>query len=654
MKGYEGVIMDIKIAPDDSQSMSQSGDAILKSLQNSDFAKADLIVRESIQNALDATKGDSKFTRVEYHTGKFNTETLNPKFKEISDELTKRYPKSAKYLSISDKGTVGLNGKYDSDKAEDLINSNFYKLVFGIGKNQEAEGAGGSWGLGKTSYFRMGIGLVIYYTRVKIGDEYEERLIGSLIENPKEKTKLLKKSSRGIAWWGTYKKNNDSSLNSENGKIYPITDEESISEILDVFGLKSYVEDETGTTIIIPYVKDLEEASDLPWEKSWERALSMSVQRWYSPRLVNRAYSEHFNQSQLVCTVNGNSVGTMDDTEPFFGKIQTLYNAALIGKTQSKEIAVEDIIIPKKGMENPSIIVGRVAYTIESKASYDYDPQEYVEGIREENKNGSDTIVAFARKPGMVVRYAIGDKWSARVKPEEGKVLLAFFVPNSDGKLYRDIQDEGYETLEQYLRAGEKADHADWFDIGKNTLVKRLRTNVAKSLEEATDGTSDGGSKILSTRLGRKYSRVLPPENYGKSGRVSKKRVGTKGTEKEHGASIRNVQSEFGSDGNISLHFEVSVVDKAKIELCIKTQGGNGKLSLTGWNKEFNTMKFPVEIKDIHISNPNIEVDSQDDTAVVIRSIESNQPETSDIYLTLELSSYEYQPQINIQNLKGK
>lgn len=65
-------------------------------------------------------------------------------------------------------------------------------------------------------------------------------------------------------------------------------------------------------------------------------------------------------------------------------------------------------------------------------------------------------------------------------------------------------------------------------------------------------------------------------------------------------------------------------------------------------------MKFPVEIKDIHISNPNIEVDSQDDTAVVIRSIESNQPETSDIYLTLELSSYEYQPQINIQNLKGK
>lgn len=136
MKGYEGVIMDIKIAPDDSQSMSQSGDAILKSLQNSDFAKADLIVRESIQNALDATKGDSKFTRVEYHTGKFNTETLNPKFKEISDELTKRYPKSAKYLSISDKGTVGLNGKYDSDKAEDLINSNFYKLVFGIGKNQ--------------------------------------------------------------------------------------------------------------------------------------------------------------------------------------------------------------------------------------------------------------------------------------------------------------------------------------------------------------------------------------------------------------------------------------------------------------------------------------------------------------------------------------
>ncbi|MCG4788632.1 hypothetical protein L0N33_25225, partial [Roseburia faecis] len=68
---------------------------------------------------------------------------------------------------------------------DELTKSNFFKLVFGLGKNQEANGAGGSWGLGKTSYFRIGCGIVIYYTRIKAEQDYEERLIASLIEDPR-------------------------------------------------------------------------------------------------------------------------------------------------------------------------------------------------------------------------------------------------------------------------------------------------------------------------------------------------------------------------------------------------------------------------------------------------------------------------------------
>ena len=53
------------------------------------------------------------------------------------------------------KNTTGLTGNYSSTDANELNKSNFYKLVFGIGKNQEADGVRGSWGLGKTSYFRI-------------------------------------------------------------------------------------------------------------------------------------------------------------------------------------------------------------------------------------------------------------------------------------------------------------------------------------------------------------------------------------------------------------------------------------------------------------------------------------------------------------------
>lgn len=52
--------MKIKKASDDVQNMSQSGDAILKSLQNTDFSLTDIIVRESLQNALDASRRNSE------------------------------------------------------------------------------------------------------------------------------------------------------------------------------------------------------------------------------------------------------------------------------------------------------------------------------------------------------------------------------------------------------------------------------------------------------------------------------------------------------------------------------------------------------------------------------------------------------------------
>ena len=46
---------EIKNAPNDLQSMAQDGDAILRSLQNKSLPIVDLMVRESLQNSLDAT-----------------------------------------------------------------------------------------------------------------------------------------------------------------------------------------------------------------------------------------------------------------------------------------------------------------------------------------------------------------------------------------------------------------------------------------------------------------------------------------------------------------------------------------------------------------------------------------------------------------------
>ncbi|MCG4779184.1 hypothetical protein L0P10_20095, partial [Eggerthella lenta] len=61
-------------------------------------------------------------------------------------------------------------------------------------------------------------------------------------------------------------------------------------------------------------------------------------------------------------------------------------------------------------------------------------------------------LVAFARKPGMIVRYDFDDKWSKGAKIADDQCLIAFFVPNSNGKIYEKYRTDKYDTLEQYLR----------------------------------------------------------------------------------------------------------------------------------------------------------------------------------------------------------
>ena len=174
-------MLNIKLAPEDSQSMAQDGYSILRSLQNKSLPMVDLLVRESIQNSLDATitGQDIRYTLVDYTVGDFDSREFSSLFELVGSKINQRCLGKQKFLAIGDKNTTGLTGAYDSEDVEVLNDSNFHKLVFGIGKNQDKEGAGGSWGLGKTSYFRVGIGLVVYYTRVFQDGAYEERLIAS-------------------------------------------------------------------------------------------------------------------------------------------------------------------------------------------------------------------------------------------------------------------------------------------------------------------------------------------------------------------------------------------------------------------------------------------------------------------------------------------
>ena len=163
--------------------MVQTGHSLLKLIQNSSLSTVDLLVRESLQNSLDAAIHGGKKVTANFITGQCERVKVDAIFTGITKALGECIEgEKTDFIAISDKGTTGLTGPLlEADYEEDADKGNLRKLIYEICQAQSVADKGGSWGLGKTVYFRVGVGIVIYYTRIAVSGGYEERLAAALI-----------------------------------------------------------------------------------------------------------------------------------------------------------------------------------------------------------------------------------------------------------------------------------------------------------------------------------------------------------------------------------------------------------------------------------------------------------------------------------------
>ncbi|MCI8670065.1 MAG: hypothetical protein HFI34_11205 [Lachnospiraceae bacterium] len=606
--------------------MTQSGSSLLKLIQNNNMPILDLLVRESIQNSLDAKNESDAFVSVDFLTGMFDKASLNAELDRITNSLNQRYDNDKyKYIAIRDLNTVGLTGKLHYDDVIDNQYGNLLKLIYEISKPQEAEGAGGSWGLGKTVYFRVGIGLVIYYSRIiNENGQYESRLAASLVENEMEKDALIPaldgKSKRGIAWWGEEIGNN---------KTRPITDESYIKYILDIFGIKPYEQDKTGTTIIIPYIdedvllnhnqieyKDGEDNVIHPyWRSNIEEYLKIAIQRWYAPRLNNINYSYG---KFLKAKINETGI-SLDVMEPAFQIVQALYNRA-IGKKVGEDILdhtgvetkAEDIILRKVLNTTKA---GTVAYTKVSrnilKTGFpDNKPEPYMYyncEIREKDKN--KPVVFFTRKPGMIVSYQDVGNWVDGISSSNrDEFIMAIFVLNSDNTL---TVDEPNYRLEEYIRKSERADHTSWSDFSMGSfnprIVSKVQGQVISKISKEFSIEGEETTSKFNSGLGKMFGDLLlPPENFGKkpsSGLGPSPKLGS--NLKKHKNVLFGYDSadiEYYAGGMI---VKLIIKSKKKIEstgVVVAINSESGTINHSEWeNKMGLTMPFEIIKADIKI-----------------------------------------------------
>ena len=604
------------------QNMVNKGSSFIRVLMNEHTPILDLFVRESIQNCLDAASDDNRrgYVTVKYNVGKFRSSNLNEILEGISEGLNKRYkPGDYTFISISDMGTSGLTGPMKIEDVKDgMSQGNLLKLVYDVGKPQENETAGGSWGYGKTIYSRIGIGLVFYYSRIiNEKGKYESRLAACLAEDETKRNALIPKykglAKYGIAWWGELIKEN---------KTIPITDEKYIKKFLSIFGLSVYEGNEVGTRIIIPYVdedylldnnaKDYSESIDdknfVPyWRNSIEDYLRVAIQRWYFPRLNNRAYGYG---KWLDAYVNDERISEKNMLH-IFRLYQSMYNWATHEEVPDDDYILVNHIEPYEDDIKINGITekyaGRVVCVeVEGDSiglcpphNEDYPNISMGLDINDITKNYP--VIAYTRKPGMIVSYEQSGDWLKDVPcSNSDKYILALFALNSDAYLTK-VDDL---SLEQYVRKGEMADHISWNDtsyygVNLNTIY-RIKHNTAKILsqyfeEEAEE--DDDTSRI--SGLGRMLGKmILPPVGFGiKPTSKGSKTRGSKGSAKIKSVKFELVDIKYGKNFML-IQYEILASRSAKqFEMDIDITSKSSPITMQAWEEEMAIEK-PFEISE--------------------------------------------------------
>ena len=605
-----------------------TGSSALQVLQNAHTFILDLLVRESIQNSSDAAiKGASVF-QVFYNSGTFVNEELAPYFdKETETRLISRYPSTCSYLEIRDRNTVGLTGETILSKRDNTTKSNFLRLIFDMGKGQDQMNAGGNWGYGKTVYYRLGNGIVIYYSRIQTDDgEFKSRLMLTLVEDEEETNALLRKkenNSAGRAWWGE-RIGND---------ICPIEDESIISDFLAVFGIEPFDSEETGTAIIIPYIDEtaIMEAAKTGFKvdeamlnrcsflTSISSYLKYAIQKWYAP-VINNFELRKLGRKFLNAYVDSDQPIQRDEIYPIFKLVQELYTSAyaqLVGKNYQPKYPIVCKASEGNYKRRP-LKFGVIAFSkiklVDLQGEELLLPPNVYMNLSDEEYNS--VISLYMRDLGMILNYE--ETWvnikELAMNPDE--LLVTLFVPDTGAVL--TFGDESI-NLGEYLRKREEADHMKWDDDPakiKLKCVKQIKNSVDVVVRkhynpDQFEVHSESDMSEFAGVLGEKLFplKKSKPKTGGGGGGAG---GGVSRSEKKFNFFTKG--TSITSQGRIKVLYELELKEKASVVIKTKIHS-DVAVDAEKWVGSIGT-SYPLRIL-------NFVIDSQDmDTAV--ESVEMN------------------------------
>ena len=241
---------------------------------------ADALVRESIQNSLDAAVDDK--VRVRFYLGRAE-DTARARYLdglwphvEASRENSAALPgrkEPLRFLVVEDEGTRGLEGDpghYDDDPADEGPND-FYYFWRNVGRSRKETTERGRWGLGKT-VFAVASRVNAFFGLTKRRDDPRSLLMGQAV------LRIHRIEGRRYRPYGYYGQH-------ENGFTTPLDDPEVVERFERDFGLRRHG---TGLSVVVPYPDE-----EITKEKLLESVLCQYFQPILEGRLEVEIKDEH-------------------------------------------------------------------------------------------------------------------------------------------------------------------------------------------------------------------------------------------------------------------------------------------------------------------------------------------------------------------------
>ncbi len=216
-----------------------------------------LLIRESVQNSWDARSGKhiqyaldswtlSRAERDAYAMF-FHEQPPPPAYVSTSKvvdtiqaiKLWLREP-APRVLTVSDRGTTGLDGPTRADDSSAVEERNFVDFLRNIGQPPGRVQTGGTFGYGKAAFYLASLArTIVVYTRCRYKGRLQSRLTAAALTH-----NFVHERARftGRHWWG---------VSADGGRIVEPFLDSAADDIAKSLGLRGFVGDECGTTIAI-------------------------------------------------------------------------------------------------------------------------------------------------------------------------------------------------------------------------------------------------------------------------------------------------------------------------------------------------------------------------------------------------------------------